>query len=189
MDASFYYLTTNEVEPVREQVMAVYAEAFAGPPYNRTAELVIDFSEVLMRHVHRSAFRMVAAYDNSNGRMVGFGYGYTAMPGQWWHDLVAQVMGAEERAHWLEDAFEVVELAVKPAAQGKGIGGRLHDLLLASLPHRTAVLSTIQVDTPAYHLYRKRGWVALLEEFMFPNVIKPYRIMGLELKAEKSQRP
>jgi hypothetical protein len=34
----------------------------------------------------------------------------------------------------------------------------------------------------AYHLYRKRGWVILLDEYFFPGVTRPYRIMGLNLE-------
>ncbi len=179
---SFHNLRGEDVEAVKDQVVAVYAAAFAGPPYNRTAEVVIDFANSLPRHAHRDAFRLVAARDDSSGRMVGFDYGFSALPGQWWYDVVSTVMGSEQRARWLADAFELTELAVLPEYQGYGIGGRLHDQLLAGLAHRTAVLSTIHIDTPAYHLYHKRGWVTLLDKIMFPNVIHSYRIMGLDLK-------
>jgi ribosomal protein S18 acetylase RimI-like enzyme len=82
---------------------------------------------------------------------------------------------------WLTDTFELVELAVAPHAQGRGIGSRLHDTLLADLPHQAAVLSTIQSETVALKLYRKRGWTVLLENFFFPGTSKPYIIMGLTL--------
>ena len=85
------------------------------------------------------------------------------------------------RGRWLEGAFELAELAVRPPLQGRGIGGRLHDHLLADRPHRTAVLSTLQEETRALHLYRSRGWRTLLEHFSFSGVGRVYRIMGLDL--------
>jgi GNAT superfamily N-acetyltransferase len=66
-------------------------------------------------------------------------------------------------------------------AQGRGIGGRLHNALLGWLPHRTALLSTHQSETQALCLYRKRGWVPLLEGFVFPGGDAPFLIMGLDI--------
>ncbi len=184
---SFHDLSGEELEALKDQVVAVYAAAFAGEPYNRTTEVVIDFADTLPRHARRDSFRLIAARDDGTGRIVGFDYGYTAMPGQWWYDVVASVMGSEQRGRWLKDAFELTELAVLPDYQGHGIGGRLHDQLLEGLPFATAVLSTIRMETPAFHLYHKRGWVTLLDQIMFPNVRKPYRIMGLDLKKGKRE--
>ncbi len=183
IDVTFHSLTAKDIEQVKDQIVGVYAAAFAGPPYNRTAEVAIDFADTFPRHARLEAFRMLTARDEGAGKIVGFGYGYTGMPGQWWYDLVSQVMSAEQRERWLSNVFELTELAVLPGYQGHGIGGRLHDLLLDPLPHRTAVLSTIRMDTPAFRLYRKRGWVILLDNLMFPNVVKPYRIMGLDLNS------
>jgi hypothetical protein len=55
-----------------------------------------------------------------------------------------------------------------------------------SLPtdtYSTAVLSTYPGDTNAMHLYRKRGWVPLLQDFYFPGRTRPMVIMGLDLEA------
>jgi hypothetical protein len=87
---------------------------------------------------------------------------------------------------WLSDSFEFVELAVLPDAQGNGYGGLLHDALLAGLSHRVSVLSTLQEETDALHLYYKRGWVDLLQHFVFPVGAQPYRIMGIDLAARRA---
>ena len=79
---------------------------------------------------------------------------------------------------WLLDAFELTQMAVLPEFQGQGIGGRLHDLLLADLPYRHGLLSTLYGETDATGLYRERGWQILLEPFQFSGVNRPYRIMG-----------
>jgi GNAT superfamily N-acetyltransferase len=83
---------------------------------------------------------------------------------------------------WLESSFMLVEIAVDPDFQRQGIGGRLHDRLLQGLPHQRAVLSTLQGQTAAHHLYRSRGWIVLLEHFFFAGVPREYQIMGLELR-------
>jgi hypothetical protein len=79
------------------------------------------------------------------------------------------------------DAYQLVEIAVKPTAQGQGIGGRLHDSLLSGLPYQTALLSTLHAETIAYQMYLSRGWKPLIGNFHFPGVSRTYIIMGRKL--------
>jgi ribosomal protein S18 acetylase RimI-like enzyme len=139
------------------------------------------FAETLLRHASREGFQGKIARNTENGRIVGFTYGYTSKAGLWWRDLVAQGLGESKSTEWLEEAFELVELSVHPDVHGEGIGGRLHDTLLKDLPYKTAVLSTAQTETVALHMYQRRGWVTLQENFIFPGARIPYRIMGLVL--------
>lgn len=162
--------------------MKVYAAAFMGPPYYQTREGVRRYAEVLGRHLKREGFRSVVARDGKANRIIGFTYGYTGTAGQWWRDNVAAALSPEAVDRWLSDVFELVELAVLPAYQGQGLGGQLHDLLLEDLPHRTAVLSTLEAESNALRLYNKRGWTVLLQDFIFPNASKSYRIMGFNLR-------
>lgn len=84
----------------------------------------------------------------------------------------------------MSDYFEFVELAVLLQAQGHRLGGRLHDAITMGLPQRATLLSTYQAETTAMQLYRKRGWVTLLDNFLFAgNVKQPFVIMGLDLSA------
>jgi ribosomal protein S18 acetylase RimI-like enzyme len=149
-----------EVDAVAADVVDVYREAFGGAPYFEGEAEVERFAiETLPRHLRRRDFRLVVAREA--GALSGFGYGYTGERGQWWHDWASVELGPALAAEWAEGAFEFVELAVRPAAQGRGIGGRLHDATLDGLSHRTALLSTWDADTPALHLYRRRGWLTL----------------------------
>ena len=100
-------------------------------------------------------------------------------------DGINGLMGALNRAG---DAFEFVELAVHPDAQGHGLGARLHDTLLVDVPYRTAVLSTYQGETAARQLYRRRGWVPLLEHFYYPGGAVPMAILGLDLPVRRARR-
>jgi ribosomal protein S18 acetylase RimI-like enzyme len=165
---------------VPPEVVDVYREAFGASPYFEGDDEVARFArEVLPRHAGRAGFRCVVARDE--GAVVGFGYGYTSAPGQWWHDWVASLLGLALADEWMGDAFELVELAVRPAAQGRGHGARLHDAVLAGLPHRTALLSTRDEDTPARRLYHRRGWVPLREGWRPSPNQPPLVFMGLRL--------
>lgn len=163
----------------RAEVVAVYAEAFAAPPYHKPPGAAESFAATFQRHTGRADFRLAAAL--AGGRLAGFGYGYSAGPGQWWHDSVAAALGPELAERWLRGAFELVELAVRPADQGRGLGAALLDRLLAGLTHRTAVLSTMAEETAGLRLYRRRGWQVVHPALRFPGIAAPYMIMGLDL--------
>jgi ribosomal protein S18 acetylase RimI-like enzyme len=179
-------LSIEQIDELKDQILDTYRQAFAPPPYNKTEADVISFSHTLELHRNRLNARFIAAQDQNN-RVVGFAYGYDAVAGQWWFDIVERSMKASMAKEWLHGSFELVELAVKPAMQGQGMGSRLHDSILTGLSNRTAVLSTINEETAALHLYLKRGWVPLLERFNFPTSIHQYTIMGLKLPLSKEK--
>lgn len=116
-------------------------------------------SSVWDRHRSRAGFRLVTARDGE--RMLGFAWGYIGERGQYWSDFISREVG-RGGDDWIGGHFEFVELAVMPDARGRGIGCRLHDALLADLPHERALLSTsARSDDPAVRLYSSRGWVTL----------------------------
>jgi GNAT superfamily N-acetyltransferase len=172
-------LSAAQVTVLADQFSAVYRAAFAGPPYHRQDGEAAEFRRVLPRHAERPDFRCVGALNVDSGEIVGFAYGYRSLAGQWWRDNVAHALDRRVANEWLSDAFQVVEIAVTPAHQGRGLGGALHDHLLIDLPHASAVLSTIDAKTVARHLYLHRGWQEILTGFRFPGVARPYTIMGL----------
>ena len=171
-----------EIEAANDELIAIYRAAFDGPPYYEDEDDAQRFGRSLILHSTRPGYRTLIAHDTDTGRILGFIYGYTAAPGQWWHDTIAPALSEAQAQYWLTNSFELVELAVLPAWHGRGIGGRLHDTLLASLPHRTVVLSTAQEETAALHLYRKRGWLTHVPHFHFPGHPASFILMGYELK-------
>lgn len=177
----------KQVESLNGQLQRVYLAAFSLPPYREGETDVVRFRESFVRHARRGGFRCVVAKDSGQG-VVGFGYGYTSKPGQWWRDVVEEGLSEESGKKWLSDAFEFVELAVLPSMQGRGIGGRIHDKLLEGLPNRTAVLSTYRAEGPALKLYRTRGWITLLSDFIFPGAPRPILILGLDLRARPESK-
>lgn len=161
----------------RDEVARVWEESFP----QEAARLNERLDEIVPRHASRAGFRFLAARATS-GQLAGFAYGYLGSPGEWWHDRVAQAMGAEGARRWLTPGhFEFVELQVRPSFQRQGIGRRLHDELLDGLDSPTAVLSTQADNDPARALYERRGWTVVVEHLRFEPDGPPYVVMGLEL--------
>ena len=116
--------------------------------------------------------------------LLGFGYGYTSGAGQWWHDQVRAALRRDSRRSWLSDCFEVVELHVRPAAQGHGLGAAQLRALLGMATARTTLLSTPEADeqrSRAWRLYRRFGFVDVLLNFIFPGDDRPFAILGRHL--------
>lgn len=134
--------------------------------------------EILPHHAARAGFRAVVERDG-DGPLAGFAYGYRGGPGQWWHDLVATALGPDGSVRWLAPGhFEFVELHVRRGLWGRGIGGRLHDALLAPEPG-PAVLSTQRDNERALRLYTGRGWQVIVPDIDFGAGYPPFCVLGL----------
>jgi GNAT superfamily N-acetyltransferase len=182
-----HYPTNQEAEALHGQLVTIYRDAFRGPPYFKGEGEVADFAQSLPRHMQQQGFGMVVVLEGPAREVVGFAYGFENTADQWWYEEVAKAAQPWLVAQWLAGSFRLVEMAVTPEAQGRGIGGLLHDHLLRELPYQKAVLSTMAAETNAYAVYRKRGWRVLLDDFYFPGVARPYRIMGLDLTGEREK--
>jgi GNAT superfamily N-acetyltransferase len=162
------------IGPRRVEIEALWRRVFPDTTEER-------FAEILPRHARRTAFTFVAARTH-DGSLAGFAYGYEGAPGEWWHDLVAASLPAEQRAVWLAPGhFEFVELQVAPELEGKGIGGALHDALLAWARGSTAVLSTEVSNDRARGFYAHRGWQTLIEKIVFGEGYAPFVVLGKRL--------
>lgn len=132
------------------------------------------------KHVTLAGFACRAALLDDD-TLVGFGYGYTTKPGQWWHDLVRRALDPAAAREWLVDAFELSELHVLPEYQGIGIGRQLLSSLAAGIPHSAMLLSTPDADTRAFRLYRDTGFVDLARNYLFPGDARPFAVLGARL--------
>ncbi len=132
------------------------------------------------KHIDNDGFACRAALTDDD-ELVGFGYGYTTLPGQWWHDLVRRALDRETAAQWLVDAFELSELHVLPSYQRQGIGQRLLGSLAVGIPHRVMLLSTPDNDTRAFRMYRQQGFVDLARNYLFPGDHRPFAVLGVQL--------
>jgi ribosomal protein S18 acetylase RimI-like enzyme len=158
----------------RSEIEGLWRRVFPGTREER-------FEEILPRHARRNGFRFVAARDE-DGALAGFAYGYNGGPEEWWHDHVAAAMTPEQRADWLAPGhFEFVELQVAPELEGRGLGSRLHDALLAEADAPAAVLSTECSNERARGFYDRRGWRTLLDEIDFGEGYPPFVVLGKRL--------
>lgn len=174
------------LEPYQAAIVDLYGRSFAEAPYLVGPEDVERFAQILPKHATLPAFRMIVAVQF--GIPVGFAYGHTNAPGQWWWEQVAPGLSDAQLAEWFAGAFAVVELAVAPEARRQGIARRLLQRLLANVPHHAAVLSTIQAETPAMGLYRRLGWETILPAFRFTVSPVPWAILGQRLHADPTAR-
>ena len=186
-------ISRGKLDEVRDEIIDVYRAAFSGPPYNESEADVARFVDFFASHVERAGFTCLVAWEapagnNGAGRVVGWAHGYTCQPGQWWYDTVSQKLAGGAVKRWMVEAFELVELGVRPSHQGRGLGSRLHDALFHHLPHHTALLSTLTGDTVARRLYNRRGWQPLIEPLHFPGVDRPYAILGLDVQNFQQKR-
>lgn len=161
-----------------DDVVAVYGEAMG-----YRAEMMEARRGYIATHVRRPGFRAVATL-TTDGYLVGFGYGYLSAPGQWWHDQVRAALSEPERQTWFGNCFEVVELHVRPPAQGHGLGARQLRALLTMTDASTTLLSTPEADeatSRAWRLYRRFNFVDVLRNFRFPGDERAFAILGREL--------
>ena len=148
---------------LRDQALWVFSGALEFP---RRSARVANFADTLRRHASYPGLHAFGAF-NVRHRLVGFSYGYTSQPGLWWREQIAAPLSEEERRDWLADAFELAELHVHPSAQGNHLGSQLHDRLVASQSHKTALLSVMHRSHRARRLYFSRGWQMLVEDLRF----------------------
>jgi ribosomal protein S18 acetylase RimI-like enzyme len=166
-------LDADGFRPHVDPSVEVYVAAMAKP-----RNLVPARRAITGRHLTYDGLRAVVALTDEG--LIGFAYGYDGQPGQWWHDSVADGLDDAQRKKWLNRAFELAELHVLPAWQGKGIGRQLLQIV-GDVDRSTMVLSAIDDETPARHLYRSMGFTDLLTGFTFPGSSEAYAVMGRAL--------
>lgn len=179
----FSLLNADQTRPLFSQLIDIYQAVFSGPPFHETLPDFLNFAGRLSYHAKKDGFRCAVAWPESGQPVAGFAYGYSGHPGSWFYDLIFPRLPAPVRQEYLSDYFEFAEMALLPDYHDQGWGGQLHDTLLAGLPQQTACLSTVQVETRALQLYRKRGWKPLLTQIDLPGTILKYQIMGKKLRS------
>jgi ribosomal protein S18 acetylase RimI-like enzyme len=175
-----------------DAMMSVYAAAMHVPAIQLPGRRAIMES-----HVINPAFRAFVvtapAGDSHRLKIVGFAYGFRGGQGQWWHDMVRSALlisyGPTTAGDWLDDSFEVAELHVHPEYQQRGHGTSLLYRLTAQRPERTAVLSTMDSESPARRLYRSLGFADLLTGYRFSGGNEAYAVMGAALPLSRPRPP
>jgi GNAT superfamily N-acetyltransferase len=136
---------------VADQLADVYREVFSGEPWNEGPDAVAAFRRRLAEDVREPHFRAVVAGD-------GFATAWRTrlpLPDSRAYPRVVAHLGEERVRPLLDGALVVDELAVRPGAQGTGLGRRL---LAALIGTDRAWLLTSTRATSAVAFYRRLGW-------------------------------
>ncbi len=150
---------------LQADVRDLYAEAFREPPYRDEPEKATEWAAgPLLRHARLAGFVLAVALVDD--RPVGFAYGALGEGDGWFVDWVREHTTADVHEEWLPGHGTLTELAVRSDARGLGLGGRLHDTVVANLAaHGTERLILVAQEQalPARRLYARRGWRDLAE--------------------------
>jgi ribosomal protein S18 acetylase RimI-like enzyme len=179
-DVRIVALSPGEFTARADEAMRIYVKAMG-----YSAQTGVQRAITARRHTSNEGFACRAAED-STGKLLGFGYGYTTMPGQWWHDLVRRALTPDD-LDWLTNAFELSEMHVLPAAQAVGTGRRILETLAGDIPHQSMLLSTPDADTRAFRLYRRLGFTDLARNYLFPGDSRPFAVLGAHLPLEATE--
>lgn len=114
----------------------------------------------------------VALHD---GKVIGIAFGARALSGNWWYERVARRVGRDHPA--LHEAWVLIELGVLADYRNQGIGGQLHDIVVAAQPYRRLLLSTQVSNHGARRFYERRDWDYLHPGFVFAGGQEPYVVM------------
>ena len=162
-------LASNEII---QQVSDLYKEVWKSEDNS--------IKERIIKHSSYKGYRGFVILSKED-KVIGFSYGYTSLPGQFYHELLAKEFNSEEYHNWLQDCFEFVELSVHPSYRKQGLGKLLSTKLLENLENKTAILTTQNDNNSARSLYESLHWKVLKEAFYPSNSKQPYVIMGKEL--------
>jgi len=169
------------IAPIDLAARAADALEVQAQAFGLTAEEVAVRCQIVARHALVPGTRAFGALLLSTGRLVGFAYGMPNDRTHWWSTIIEPYLDREGNGEWLDDAFAVTELHVHPGYQGLGLGRRLITTLCDGVPQTRSILSAIDHETPARHLYRSLGYVDLAHPVIFPNTVLPYAVMGAHL--------
>ena len=164
-----------------DEVLEVYGEAMGV-----SRQVLRPRRAVMAAHLDRPGLAAAAGLED-DGALIGIAYGHVGRRGQWWHDQVAAALEPGTAQRWIDGAFEVCELHVRPARQGTGLGRALLAELLAGPPAPTAVLTTPEGETRARRFYRAGGWVELARELHFPGDPRAFAVLGLDLTEQAAR--
>jgi ribosomal protein S18 acetylase RimI-like enzyme len=136
--------------------------------------------QIVLRHLAGPGARALGA-SGTDGRLVGFVYGLPNDRTHWWSSVVQPYLREQGNDDWLDNSFVITELHVLPAFQQRGIGRRLITRITEGVAEPRSILSAIDTDSPARHLYRSLGYRDLARPVHFPSASRPYAVMGATL--------
>lgn len=181
----------------------------SAPEFSMLCPQLVDIYERAMGYSQEDTARRISTWRSdsryrgfnavialSGDIILGVAYGHLGETSRWWHREVATGLRSsgekpEDYENILRDYFEISEVHVEPAAQGRGIGRALITDLLHLAPASYALLSTPEVeaeDNLAFGLYRSLGFQDVLRNYCFYGDLRPFAILGRALPLELSSQ-
>lgn len=125
---------------------------FAADGEEARARSVDGFLRQIDGHFRHSGFALATAYQG--GTLIGFGYGFPCSAEYWYGRELLPQIPSEAR----EGLMGLCELAVRPAWQSRGIGTRLHRVLIEAVAPRWASLLVSTENARGRALYERLGY-------------------------------
>ncbi|WP_406279258.1 GNAT family N-acetyltransferase [Embleya sp. NBC_00896] len=161
LTAHVHRVTGAELAEYVDGIRAVYAEAFAEPPWNEGPEEAAGFVRRLADDARRPGFVGAVATAADTGEVLGFSTAWligTPLPTGGLYGRVAEALGPDRVAAWLCGALKVDELAVAGAARGSGAAAALLAAVTADAPDGRCWLITSPRAEAALRFYARQGW-------------------------------
>ncbi|MEW2134331.1 GNAT family N-acetyltransferase [Streptomyces sp. NPDC005435] len=149
----------SELPARSAELRSVYADAFGAAPWGEDEAQADAFVARLVTNVERPGFTAALALEGR--RVIGFATAWTTpspFPTDRCYPQAAAALGAERASSWLCGAREIDELALRPAAQGTGLGAGLLCAVTQDAPEGRTWLLTSQRSLRALSFYRHQGW-------------------------------
>lgn len=188
-------LSPGDMRARLADALAVYAEAMRYP--SGTAD---QRAAMWLEHSRRGGWRAVAAVEVggagtpttdqvATAALLGVAYGYRGAPDQWWQQQVVRGLRhagfpPPEINRLMADYFELTELHIRPAAQGRGLGESLARRLLSDRTESQVLLSTPEMTggpNRAWRLYRRLGFTDVIRDYHFAGDPRAFAILGRAL--------
>jgi ribosomal protein S18 acetylase RimI-like enzyme len=154
-EVTFQVLDGTQSAAHADELQALHAEVYGGPPYFRTDDAA-QFGERF--RVQRRQPGFVLAEARHGGYLVGYALGMPLRPSSsWWADLTTSLPD-EVTAERPGRTFALADLLVRASWRRQGIARELHDLILGNRPEERATLTVLPAATAAQAAFRGWGW-------------------------------
>ncbi|MFE6839467.1 GNAT family N-acetyltransferase [Streptomyces sp. NPDC057705] len=172
----------DEVVRRLDDVVPVYQEVYAEPPYREGPQDAVDFLARARRQATRDGFRLVMAR-TGGGEVAGFAYGFWLPADTRWWSAMREPLGDAFVEETGRRTFNLAELAVRREWRRQGIAAESHRRLMSGLEAERIVL-TVRPEpeaAPAQTAYGAWGYQNV-GQAQYGDASPAYEVMVLPLR-------
>jgi hypothetical protein len=152
----FQVVGPDEAAQHVDELIAVYREVYAEPPYEWGTEHAELFSERFAAQRRNAGFSLVEARDRD--KLIAFGFGVT-LPSTttWWQQLLTPLPDDMTR-EYVGRTFVLMSLLVRRPWRRQHVAETIHARLMQDRHEERATLTVLPAATAAQAAYAKWGW-------------------------------